>query len=70
MFTPMMVWLLFLFLSLSGSVWSTNDAYSPEPSSELPRPAEKLLVEEENGEEEEEEKEEMVVGGSVEEKVG
>lgn len=42
---------------------------SPEPSSELPRPVEKLPVEDEE-EEKEEEVEEVAVGGSVEEKVG
>lgn len=44
---------------------------SPEPSSELPRPVEKLPAEEEEKEEEEEEEEEeTAVGGSVEGKVG
>lgn len=42
---------------------------SPEPSSELPRPVEKLPAEEEEKEEEEEE-EEMAVGGSAEGKAG
>lgn len=42
---------------------------SPEPSSELPRPVEKLPVEDEE-EEKDEEVEEVAVGGSVEEKVG
>lgn len=42
---------------------------SPEPSSELPRPVEKLPVEDEE-EEKEEEVEEVAAGGSVEEKVG
>lgn len=72
MFTLIMIWLLFLFLSLSSLSLRkrvVDNSYSPELSSELPRLVEKLLVEEEN-EEDEEENEEMVVRGSVEEKVG